>query len=295
MHQVTFGMNRCPQCHGGTADDVCGVCGFSPSLIDGFPAYAPDLAREAPGFEASHFSSLAQLEAENFWFKARNALILDAFQRFCGDAQRYLEIGCGTGYVLSAISCRFPKLACWGSEIFVEGLSFAAQRTPGARLLQMDARHVPFSGFFDAIGAFDVLEHIGDDVRVIAEMHQALRSGGHAIVTVPQHPSLWSVQDDFAHHVRRYERNELERKFTDNGFRISWSGSFVSLLLPALLISRLSRRGKSEEVDPFAEFHIPRWMNFTLLQIMRVERSLIRAGIHFPAGGSRLIVAEKST
>jgi SAM-dependent methyltransferase len=294
MHQVNFGMNRCPKCHAGAADEGCSVCGFRPLLIDGFPAYAPDLAREAPGFEASHFSSLAQLEGNNFWFKARNALILDALQRFCGGAQHYLEIGCGTGYVLSAISNRFPKLACWGSEIFVEGLSFAAQRTPDAKLFQMDAQHIPFSDFFDAIGAFDVLEHIEDDVRVIAEMHQALRPGGHAVVTVPQHPSLWSVQDDFAHHVRRYERGELERKFADNGFRIRWSSSFVSLLLPALLLSRLSRRDETEGTDPFAEFRIPRWMDFALLQIMHMERWLIRAGIRFPAGGSRLIVAERS-
>ena len=68
----------------------------------------------------------------------------------------------------------------------------------------MDARNIPFRDEFDVIGAFDVLEHIDEDVAVIDEVRKALRPGGGFLMSVPQHPALWSQQDERAFHVRRY-------------------------------------------------------------------------------------------
>jgi SAM-dependent methyltransferase len=270
--------------------------GTRPEVVDGFNAYAPGLARQGPGFDPSFYAQLAALEAGNFWFRARNALVLWAFGRHFPQARRYLEVGCGTGYVLSAICERFPRLQACGSEIFVEGLAFAARRAPRADLFQMDARDMPFTAAFDVIGAFDVLEHIEDDAGVLAQMHRALGEGGGVILTVPQHPGLWSRQDEFAHHVRRYARGELERKLEAAGFTVRWTSSFVSLLLPALVVSRLSRRADATAAtDHFAEFKLPAWLNALLLAIMRVESAMIRAGIRFPIGGSRMVVACKAS
>lgn len=288
-------MNRCPSC-GVVTDGIvaaCPACAFEPVRIDGFAAFAPVLAREASGFDPSHFAPLAELEAGNFWFRSRNALIRYASKRFAPDARRYLEIGCGTGFVLSMLAAEFPALECWGSEVYVDGLEFARQRVPGSTLFQMDARAIPFAGYFDVIGIFDVLEHIEEDELVLDQMHGALATGGHALITVPQHSWLWSVQDEYAHHVRRYERGELEGKLAAHGFKVRFSTSFVSLLLPALMLSRLRHRDATAEADPFAEFRIPRWLDWAMLQAMSIERLLIRAGARFPAGGSRLIVAEK--
>ncbi len=287
-------MNFCPHCRQTVSGGHCTSCGYAAVTIDGFPAYAPALAREAPGYDPEHYESLAQLEAGNFWFRARNALILWAFARHLPRARDYLEVGCGTGYVLSAISAAFPHLRVSGSEIFVEGLSIAARRAPAACLFQMDARNAPFAGVYDVVGAFDVIEHIDDDARVLAELHRVLRPGGGILLTVPQHPGLWSAQDDFAHHVRRYRRGELERKLQASGFAVAWTSSFVSLLLPALVASRLSRRKPAAPVDPFAEFKLPRWLDAALLAVMRIEFALIRIGLRFPIGGSRIVVAFKT-
>ena len=266
-----------------------------PIEIEGFPAYAPELAREAPGYDPDFYATLAELEAGNFWFRARNALILWMLQTRFVRRTRYLEVGCGTGFVLSAISDRFPTMDVSGSEIFVEGLAIAARRAPRAKLFQMDARNVPFVSQFDVIGAFDVLEHIHDDTLVLGELHKALVPGGGVILTVPQHPWLWSGQDDYAHHERRYAVGELEGKLRHAGFEVRWSGSFVFLLLPALVLSRLSRRKDADEQrDPLAEFKLPDWLNSALLFVMRVEGLIIRAGIRLPIGGSRLVVAFKS-
>lgn len=268
----------------------------TPVQIDGFPAYAPELAREAPGYDPDFYAELAKLEAGNFWFRARNTLILWMFRSRFAQATRYLEVGCGTGFVLSAISDHFPAMDVSGSEIFVEGLAIAARRAPRANLFQMDARHVPFVSQFDVIGAFDVLEHIDADTQVLDELHKALVPGGGVILTVPQHPWLWSAQDDYAHHVRRYAVGELEQKLRAAGFDVAWSGSFVFVLLPALILSRLGRRARTDAPrDPMAEFNLPGWLNHALLWVMRVEGAIIRAGIRFPIGGSRMVVAFKKS
>jgi SAM-dependent methyltransferase len=264
-------------------------------MIAGFNAFAPTLARENAGFRAEYFGELAVLEASNFWFRARNDLVVWAMKRYFPDCQRFLEIGCGTGFVLSGIRSTYPSIELSGSEIFSEGLGFAAKRVPSAQFSQMDARHIPYLDEFDVIGAFDVIEHIEDDEAVIAQVGKALRPGGGFLVSVPQHPSLWSPQDEHAGHVRRYTASELRRKVEAAGFEVVRMTSFVSLLLPMMFASRLRMRGRrtDEAFDAMVELRQPRVVNMALEAVMMFERTLIRGGLSFPAGGSLLLVARK--
>src|SRR5262245_59889697 len=172
--------------------------------MEGYPAFAPELARAAAGFDPAHFSELAELESRNFWFRARNRLIAWALARHCPGAKRFLEVGCGTGYVLSGLAAALPGLDVTGSEVAAEGLGFAARRVPRAKLIQMYARRIPFRDEFDVVGAFDVIEHIEEDRSVLRAMRETLVPGGSLLLTVPQHPFLWSQYDERAHHVRRY-------------------------------------------------------------------------------------------
>jgi SAM-dependent methyltransferase len=264
-------------------------------MIDGFRSFAPALASENEGFREEYFAELAALEPSSFWFRARNELILWALGRYFPEARRIMEIGSGTGFVLSGIRSAFPAAELHGSEIFSAGLAFAAQRVPSATLYQMDARHIPFRGHFDVIGAFDVLEHIEDDSSVLEEIARAIVPGGGFIASVPQHPALWSLQDDHAFHVRRYTARELRRKLAAAGFEVVRMTSFVSLLLPMLFLSRarMPRDQPGAAVDAMGDLRQPRAVNLILSAVMRLERSLIRAGVSFPAGGSLLIVCSK--
>ncbi len=156
----------------------------------------------------------------------------------------------------------------------------------------MDARRIPYVDEFDVIGAFDVLEHIPEDEAVLVQLRSALKPGGGLLITVPQHPRLWSSADVYACHVRRYTASEIRCKVENAGFEIVRSTSFVSLLLPAMLASR--RRGRDRgDFDPRDEFRIGRTANRALEEILRIERWLIRTGVSFPVGGSRLIVARR--
>ena len=151
----------------------CPYCGGHPEERNGFPVFAPEFTSDA-GYKDAYFHELVELEARNFWFRARNRLIVWAMCKYFPDAEKFLEIGCGTGFVLSGISatCRTLKLS--GSEISSAGLAHASRRVPEADLFQMDARAVPFAEEFDVIGAFDVLEHIEEDESVLEQLHRAV-------------------------------------------------------------------------------------------------------------------------
>lgn len=290
---MTTPINHCIRCGSGRIRDSCCLdCGYQPVCVSGFPAFAPDLAHNASGFDPDLHRQLAQLESRNFWFRARNRLIVAALRKFAPTLRRFMEVGCGTGFVLAGIRQAYPDVQATGSELFVEGLAHAAHRLPGVDFIQMDARAIPYRDCFDAIGAFDVIEHIQEDATVLAEMHRALVPGGLLILTVPQHAWLWSAQDVHAHHVRRYTRKELQGKVRATGFTPLWTTSFVTLLLPLML---LSRRGGTQTAasDPFREFRIPRWLDQLLFAAMRVEIGLIKLGVPMPLGGSLILVARK--
>ena len=289
-------MKVCPTCNNRfeTEGWRCPSCHSEPDQVAGFPAFAPDLAKANDGFEASHFDELAPLEANNFWFRSRNQLIIWALGRYFPDITNFLEVGCGTGFVLSGMKQGFPNLRLSGSEIFSNGLIYASDRVGQCDLFQMDARHIPFEDEFDVIGGFDVLEHITEDELVLYQMYRAVRPGGGIILTVPQHAFLWSKADEHACHVRRYSNSELKNKVQNAGFDLVKSTSFVSLLLPLMMISRLRQRTGAKDYDPLAELKISGLVNQILEKMLGLERALIRMGLPFSAGGSLLVVARKN-
>lgn len=290
-------MKRCLSCgHAfGSVEWLCPLCSWHPASVDGYHAFAPELARENDGFAAEYFTQLSALEQNHFWFRARNALLSWALGRYFQHARSFLEIGCGTGCVLTALRAAHPQLQVTGSEIFTSGLSFASARLGGVELFQMDARAIPFETQFDVIGAFDVLEHIDDDEAVLRQMYRAVKPGGGILITVPQHQFLWSAIDEFSCHKRRYSRSELVSKAAAAGFRVVHTTSFVSALLPLLCMTRGSKRSaEASDFDPRAELKIGPLANGILLRIMNLERQLLQREVSLPAGGSLLLVANRS-
>lgn len=287
-------MILCPACGAGhaAADFNCPHCRWRPALQDGVPLLAPALAAEVEGFDDDAIASLAASEAGHFWFEARNRIIVDRFRAGFPGARDYLEVGAGTGFVLAAIAAAFPAMALTASEVLGSGLARAAPRVPRARMLQLDARALPFEAEFDVIGAYDVLEHIADDAGVLAQFHRALRPGGGVVLAVPQHPWLWSAEDEVGGHVRRYRRGELEDRLRAAGFDVVHSTSFTSLLLPALWLSRRMAGDAVAGNNP-AELAPSPLLGRAMGAVMAIERRAIALGLRFPAGGSRLVLARR--
>lgn len=255
------------------------------------------MARELEGFAPDAYIHLSEVEDRSWWFRSRNRLIEQTVRRFYPHVTSALEVGCGTGYTLGALRSALPGAQLTGTELFEEGLAIARQRWPRIRLLQADARALPFGSEFGLISAFDVLEHIDDDGLALSELWRVLKPGGGIILTVPQHRWLWSAADEYGHHERRYSRVELVSRVEAAGFAVRMVTSFVTLQLPAMMLSRLSsrlRRQTVDDFDPRAEFKIPRLVDRTFEILGDAERYAIGRGVSLPFGGSLLIVGERN-
>jgi SAM-dependent methyltransferase len=282
-------MKRCLACKAVFEgnDWTCPCCGTSPPA-DPFPRFTPV---DAPHhFPASSFELLHALEERSFWFRARNTIVLEAIAAYAPDPTAIFELGCGTGFVLQALAAACPHARLVGGELGIEGLRIAQTRVPAATFVQVDGRELPFRAEFQLIGAFDVLEHIAEDEAVLEELRAALIPQGTLIVTVPQHPWLWSAADEYGEHVRRYTRRELLIKLERNGLRVVYVTSFMMTVLPLMALAR-RRQQDVAAFDPKLELRVPRRLDRVLERLVRTERHAVRHGLSLPVGGSLLAVA----
>jgi SAM-dependent methyltransferase len=243
------------------------------------------------GYDAALFEKLAALEPTSFWFRGRNRVVLWALDRWFSHARTFLEVGCGTGFVLAAILRSRPGLDAVGAELYPEGLRVARTRLAGVPLAQLDARELGIEQAFDVVGAFDVLEHIDRDEDALRSLFAAVRPGGGLMVTVPQHRWLWSPADEFAGHERRYTRRELTDKMRAAGFEVVWSSSFVTILLPLMAAMRFLTRRRPYSLD--REFGLSRPVDRLFEGTLAFERAAMSRGVSLPVGGSLLVVARR--
>jgi SAM-dependent methyltransferase len=236
------------------------------------------------------YHALNEAERRHFWFVSRAALLGWAVRRYFPRAQSILEVGCGTGSVTAALRQAFPAATIVAGDAEPGGLVYARRTVPSAHFLQLDICRMPLRTEFDVAGAFDVIEHIDDDEAALKAMRAAIRPGGGVLITVPQHPSLWSASDEFSRHRRRYTRRTLRAKIEAAGLRVVRLTSFASIMPPLMVLSRLMLRG---EYDPEFELRIGPATNTILLALLTLERRLIATGVSLPAGGSLLAIAER--
>lgn len=143
---------------------------------------------------------LADDDPHQEFYQSANPLVADLHNRRIGivreliqqtEAQSLLEVGSGDGYMLKALS-DLP-VALTGIEISEKRIERSRQLVPQAEIVAGDAREMPFeSRSFDLVVCSEVLEHVPEPERAIAEMKRVVRPGGLVIVTVP-HERNWQL------------------------------------------------------------------------------------------------------
>ena len=275
----------------------CRSCARSFPIIDGIPSFV-DQYVTAGSFDASAFEFLFEMEQKHFWHVGRREIILDVLRRDIPDlaGSRMLETGCGNGNILWYLKQNGINIE--GGDIFLEGLNFCRKRAGSVALYQINILALPFNDKFDVIGAFDVLEHIDDDKKALAEMSRTLKSEGNLILTVPAHRFLWSYFDEASSHKRRYSKLEMVTKLEQAGFAVKKASYYMFFLFPLLAAIRLignarhRRDNRKINVKSSLEVRTVPVVNEVFLGLLRLERFLLRY-FDLPFGTSLLVLAEK--
>jgi ubiquinone/menaquinone biosynthesis C-methylase UbiE len=138
-----------------------------------------EMADDDPHHEFYHSSN----PLVSYLHNRRIGIVRELIQKT--EAQTLLEVGSGDGYVLKALSDLPVSLT--GIEISEKRIERSRGLVPQAEIVAGDARDMPFeSQSFDLVVCSEVLEHVPEPERAIAEMKRVVRPGGLVIVTVPQ-------------------------------------------------------------------------------------------------------------
>ena len=267
------------------------------TVVDGIKCYHPDIAESFDGYPSSGFDATDEVSLESFWVTSRTRLLRREIIKAVGGMPnaKVFEIGCGVGTFLHSLSSE-PAIQLLGSEISLRGLRSAKAQCPTVEFIQMDAAAIPFVSEFDVIGAFDVIEHIDDDMTVLRGIHKALKPKGRLVLTVPQHEFMWSSIDEFVHHRRRYGREKLVSKIVSAGFQVDYVTTFVFMLFPLMLVSRLfdrTRKMKPTAADFNKQVRFSPFVNRIFSWFMRIDEFMIACRYSLPWGGTLLVVAKK--
>lgn len=159
------------------------------------------------------------------------------------DGCRLLDVGCGLGMYTKAFRRYTPSV--FGVEIETERAREAWEQERVKGVVVAPGEALPFADeSFDVVFNHEVLEHVTDDVRVVAEMVRVCRVGGRVVTFCPNrwypfetHGCYWRGRYSFgnkpfvnylpgllrnrlAPHVRAYTGRGLRRLFADQPVRL---------------------------------------------------------------------------
>jgi 2-polyprenyl-3-methyl-5-hydroxy-6-metoxy-1,4-benzoquinol methylase len=235
-----------------------------------------------------------RIEEKSFWFSHRNECIAEVLSKFPPKGPLY-DVGGGNGYVTKGLQDKgFDAVLVEPGET---GCRNARQR----QVKNIICSKLEDAGFEEnsipAIGVFDVVEHIEDDVAFLKTINYYLQPDGLMCITVPAYQALWSKYDEYGGHFHRYSVSSLTKKLKESGFEVLYSTYIFSILpLPIFLMraipSKLGLIKDATVVDDEANAHTAETTMFNKLWDWELNRIKNNKRVSF--GGSCLIMARKS-
>ncbi len=187
--------------------------------------------------EYSHGGEVLNVKGESlnhYLERKKSELILNQFalikKYFPLKNTLLLEFGCFHG-LLSEMINNETRAKCFGIDINVIRKK--------KYLIEYDGEKIPFkNNYFDGIIAFEVVEHLKDDVKAFSEINRVLKKGGVGIVSTPNKlmiSSLTSGHNSLKGHLKQlfhinqectkmYSYWDLKNLFEKSGFSFKLIG-----------------------------------------------------------------------
>lgn len=203
----------------------------------------------------------ADMETEHWWFQGRRAVVRSVLAAQWGSgwrSRKVLDVGCGTGGML-ALLAEFADSVI-GLDMSAEAAAHAQENAPAGVTARVGKipEDIRQDGDLDLVTAFDVVEHIEDDIAALQCLRRALRpESGMLLVTVPAYQWLWSPHDDLNQHKRRYTQQTLRASLVAAGFEVEHMSYFNTWLFPVVAAIRLARKVLPGSGDGSSDFVMP--------------------------------------
>ena len=203
---------------------------------------------------------------------------------------RVLDIGTSTGTNLRLLrDLGFESFE--GIDTSDEAIRWCADKGLGT-VSKGDVCNMPFpQATFDLVLATDIIEHVESDVLALTEIRRVLKPSAPVIVTVPAFRMLWGLQDEVAHHKRRYRGKELRKLLKDSGLACQKSFYFNYLLLLPIFFTRQLIKVFGVKLQSENELNSP-VLNAILTKIFALDVWLAPL-LRIPLGVSFLAVAHR--
>jgi SAM-dependent methyltransferase len=197
---------------------------------------------------------------------------------------RILEVGAGRGTYSTFLAERGHLTALEPSPANSEVLRERLKDNPNAVVVTAELDGTAAPGSYDTVVLLNVLEHISDDHRALADIYESLAPGGKMVLWVPAFEALYGKFDQRIGHYRRYRRDALQALVHKTGFQHVTSKytnlpGFFAWWLIVRVLGRAPSSGRL--LSTYDRFFIP--------VISRIERH-----VHPPIGQSLLVVAQRS-
>lgn len=240
--------------------------------------------------DAVMYDQFLAVERSHWWFRARREILLGVVRGLAPAGAPVLDVGCGTGFFLEAISETHPSMGLDSAPVAV---SMSQERgLKGVFMGSANDLSAVEGKQFSVVTLQDVIEHLDDDLGALKGAFGVLAPGGHIVVTVPAYPSLWSYHDERNQHRRRYRRRPLTALLRQAGFEPVHVSYFNCALLPLAWMARTWRRVSGR--TPEDEFALPPGpVNELFRSVFQAERPILMRGGRLPWGLSILAVAKK--
>jgi hypothetical protein len=123
----------------------------------------------------------------------------------------------------------------------------------------------------------DVLEHVDDDVGLLADYARKVPSGARFLISVPAFQFLWSGHDVFLEHKRRYRLNQIEDVVERAGLTVElgtyYFGGVFPIAAAIRLVNNCIHRGSKQPRSQLSLHHPV--INGTLAAMSHAELPLM--------------------
>jgi SAM-dependent methyltransferase len=239
------------------------------------------------------YADEAEVEETHWRFVGRRRLFCREIGalRLSKDAH-ILDVGTSTGSNLRMLT-ELGYSRVDGLDLRDEAIRFCAEKGHGI-VRRGDICALPFEdASLDLVLATDIIEHVEDDELALREITPVLLPGGHTLITVPAFQSLWGLQDEVAHHLRRYRLQGLRSAVGVAGLRPVHYFYFNYLLFVPIWLARQILRAFSIRLSSENQVNTP-LLNRILMAVFDLD---LRTAPWLPPpfGVSIFLLAEKPT